>query len=77
MSISVEKNGPIATVILNRPERRNAVDRATAQTLADAFREFEADDEALAGVLRVTTGRLESKSRKTSKTIQPKSRRMW
>lgn len=51
MPVSVEKNGPITTVILNRPEVRNAVDRATAQALADAFREFEADDSALVGVL--------------------------
>jgi enoyl-CoA hydratase len=51
MTVQVEKNGPITTVILNRPEVRNAVDRATAQALADAFREFEADQEALVGVL--------------------------
>ncbi len=51
MTVKVEKNGPVTTVILNRPEVRNAVDRATAQALADAFREFEADDQALAGVL--------------------------
>jgi enoyl-CoA hydratase len=51
MSISIEKNGPITTVILNRPEVRNAVDRATAEALSDAFREFEADESALAGVL--------------------------
>ena len=51
MPISVEKNGPITTVILSRPEVRNAVDRATAQALADAFREFEVDDSALVSVL--------------------------
>ncbi len=51
MTVKVEKNGPVTTVILNRPEVRNAVDRATAQALAHAFREFEADDQALAGVL--------------------------
>jgi enoyl-CoA hydratase len=51
MTVKVEKNGPITTVILNRPERRNAVDRATAQALADAFREFEADASASVGVL--------------------------
>jgi len=51
MSVSVEKNGPVTTVIFSRPEVRNAVDRATAQALADAFREFEADDSALVGVL--------------------------
>src|SRR5262245_19821942 len=51
MSITVEKSGPVTTVILNRPEVRNAVDRATAQALADAFREFEADESASVGVL--------------------------
>jgi enoyl-CoA hydratase len=51
MTVSIEKRGPVTTVILSRPEVRNAVDRATAQALADAFREFEADDSALVGVL--------------------------
>src|SRR5215510_14263051 len=51
MSITVEKSGPVTTVILSRPEVRNAVDRATAQALTQAFREFEADDAALVGVL--------------------------
>src|SRR5262245_52389414 len=51
MSITVEKSGPVTTVILGRPEVRNAVDRATAMALADAFRGFEADDAALVGVL--------------------------
>lgn len=51
MPVMVEKNGPVMTVILSRPEVRNAVDRATAQALAAAFREFEADDSALVGVL--------------------------
>jgi enoyl-CoA hydratase len=51
MPINVEKNGTVTTVILSRPEVRNAVDRATAEALAQAFREFEADDSALVGVL--------------------------
>src|SRR5262245_34192657 len=51
MTVRVEKAGPITTVTLNRPEVRNAVDRLTAQALVDAFREFEADDQALVGVL--------------------------
>jgi enoyl-CoA hydratase len=51
MTISVEKNGPITTVILDRVEVRNAVDRATAEALAQAFREFDADKSALVGVL--------------------------
>lgn len=51
MAVRVEKNGPVTTVILDRPEVRNAVDRDTAQELADAFRQFEADDDARVGVL--------------------------
>src|SRR5262249_46831241 len=51
MSISVERNGPVTTVVLNRPAVRNAVDRSTAESLAMAFRAFDADDEALVGVL--------------------------
>jgi enoyl-CoA hydratase len=51
MAITVEKDGVITTVILNRPVVRNAVDRTTAQALADAFRAFDSDELALAGVL--------------------------
>ncbi len=47
----VEKSGPVTTWILDRPRARNAVDRATAQALADAVRAFEADPEARAAVL--------------------------
>jgi enoyl-CoA hydratase len=49
--VRTEQNGPVTTVILDRPEVRNAVDRATATALADAFRAFEADDEASVAVL--------------------------
>jgi enoyl-CoA hydratase len=51
MPVHVEKNGPVTTVILSRPEVRNAVDRDTAEALADAFRAFDADDTTLVGVL--------------------------
>ncbi|MCK6554853.1 crotonase/enoyl-CoA hydratase family protein [Candidatus Binatia bacterium] len=47
----IERDGPVFTVVLSRPERRNAVDRDTAQALADAFREFDADRNALVAVL--------------------------
>lgn len=50
MSVRVEKNGPITTVILSRPEVRNAVDRRTADSLIQAFREFEDDEDSLVGV---------------------------
>ncbi len=48
MSVTSERVGPVTTVVLSRPEVRNAVDRATAQALVDAFREFEASDAAVA-----------------------------
>jgi enoyl-CoA hydratase len=51
MPVSVEKNGPVTTVIQSRPEVRNAVDREAAEALAEAFRAFEADESALVGVL--------------------------
>jgi enoyl-CoA hydratase len=49
--VRIERDGPVTTVVLSRPERRNAVDRPTAQALADAFREFEADPDVLVAVL--------------------------
>lgn len=51
MTISIEKSGPVTTIILQRPDVRNAVNRATAETLAEAFRQFDADESALVGVL--------------------------
>ena len=51
MGVSVEKKGRVCTVILDRPEVRNAVDRPTASALADAFRDFDADDGLSAAVL--------------------------
>lgn len=50
MPVRVEKNGPVTTVILNRPEVRNAVDHATALELQIAFRAFEADEDAAVGI---------------------------
>ncbi|MFG1797846.1 crotonase/enoyl-CoA hydratase family protein [Nocardia sp. NPDC049149] len=51
MSVRIERSGPVTTVILHRPEARNAVDGPTAAALADAFREFDADPNAAAAVL--------------------------
>src|SRR6201984_879218 len=51
MPVRVEKQGHVTTVILHRPEVRNAVDRVHADALADAFRAFEADDDAHVAVL--------------------------
>ncbi|CAN5224442.1 crotonase/enoyl-CoA hydratase family protein [soil metagenome] len=51
MAVRIERSAHVATVILDRPEVRNAVDRDTARALADAFRELEADPEIYVGVL--------------------------
>lgn len=51
MAVAVERTGPVTTVILDRPDVRNAVDGPTARALADAFRAFDADDDARVGVL--------------------------
>ncbi len=50
MSVRAEKHGPVTTVILSRPAVRNAVDRPTAEALAQAFRDFEADPSAAVAV---------------------------
>jgi enoyl-CoA hydratase len=51
MSVRIEKDGVVTTVIIDRPAARNAVDRGTAQALADAFRAFDQDPEARVGIL--------------------------
>ena len=43
-TVSSERDGRIAVITIERPERRNAVDRETAQGLYDAFKAFDADD---------------------------------
>ncbi|MEG3631193.1 crotonase/enoyl-CoA hydratase family protein [Streptomyces poriticola] len=51
MPVRVERRGPVTTVVLSRPEVRNAVDAPTAAELAAAFRAFDADDGARVAVL--------------------------
>lgn len=51
MTVRVERSGPVTTVILARPERRNAVDGPTAAALERAFRDFDADEAASVAVL--------------------------
>ncbi len=51
MAVRVERKGPVFTVLISRPERRNAVDGETAAALAEAFREFDADADAKVAVL--------------------------
>lgn len=49
--LRIEREGVVTTVILDRKARKNAVDRETAAALAEAFRAFEADEEARVSVL--------------------------
>lgn len=50
-TVRIERAGAVWTVLIDRPAVRNAVDRPTAEALADAFRAFDADDEACVAVL--------------------------
>jgi enoyl-CoA hydratase len=42
--VTSERDGAVLVVTLDRREARNAVDRPTAEALADTFRAFEAED---------------------------------
>jgi len=49
--VRVERSGPVTTVIMNRPEARNAVNGPAAAGLYAAFDEFDKDDSAAVAVL--------------------------
>ncbi len=51
MTVTYERRGNVAVISIDRPEVRNAVDRATAAALGEAWRRFDADDSAYVGVL--------------------------
>ena len=55
-AVQVIHDGPVTTVLLHRPHRRNAVDGPTATALADAFRTFDADESAAVAVLHGVGG---------------------
>ncbi|MGB6317560.1 MAG: enoyl-CoA hydratase-related protein, partial [Litorimonas sp.] len=50
------RSDEILVLTLNRPHRRNAVDRDTAQALYDAFKAFDADDTLCVAVLTGADG---------------------
>lgn len=56
MSVLTSRDGPVLVVTIDRPERRNAVDRASAEALADAFRRFDADEDLCAAILTGSGG---------------------
>ena len=56
MTIQLYTDGPVLIVTINRPEVRNAVDGPTAALLAQAFRDFDADDAISVAVLTGAKG---------------------
>ncbi len=50
-TVLVDRRGPVTLITLNRPERRNAVDLATAVLLEQTVDAFEADDEARVAII--------------------------
>ena len=56
MSIHTETDGTVLIVTIDRPERRNAVDRATAELLLHAFEAFVTDDDLRVAVLTGASG---------------------
>lgn len=54
--VLVERDGPVTIVTIDRPQVRNAVDGPTAAMLVDAFRAFDADEDASVAVLTGTGG---------------------
>jgi enoyl-CoA hydratase len=57
MTIRYESDGPVAIVTIDRPDVANAVDRPTADALADAFRRFDEDEAAAVAVLTGAGGK--------------------
>jgi enoyl-CoA hydratase len=50
-SVELKRDGKVLIVAINRPQARNAVDSATAQELAQAFQNFERDDNLHVAIL--------------------------
>jgi enoyl-CoA hydratase len=56
MSVEYERRGSVAVVTVDRPGRRNAVDRETALALRAAWERFDEDDAVDVGVLTGANG---------------------
>jgi len=51
MAIRIERSDMVATIVMDRPEARNAVDGPAARALIEAFEAFERDDTLRVAVL--------------------------
>ncbi|WP_433222419.1 crotonase/enoyl-CoA hydratase family protein [Dactylosporangium sp. CS-047395] len=56
MDVLLERQGHVAVVTVNRPHRRNAINRATADTIAETFAALDADPGVRAAVLTGAEG---------------------
>ena len=54
--IEVERSGPVATVTLNRPERRNAVNAAMMRELIRVGQAFASDEQTRVVIFRAEGG---------------------
>jgi len=50
-TVNFETEGPLAIVTIDRVQARNAVDRSTAEALAEAFRRFDREDSLAVAIL--------------------------
>jgi len=57
VSVHYRADGPIAVITIDRPEVANAIDRPTAEALAEAFRRFDADESLSVAVLTGANGK--------------------
>ena len=55
-NLLVEDRGAVRIVTINRPERRNAIDRASGDELYEIFQKFDTDDSVSVAILRGTEG---------------------
>ncbi len=59
-TVSVEIDGPILVVTIDRPHARNAIDRATSQAIADAIDRLDADPQLVVGIITGAGGHFSS-----------------
>ena len=56
MTVQIERSATVTTIVIDRPQAKNAVDGPTAEALAQALRDFEADAQASVAVLAGSGG---------------------
>jgi enoyl-CoA hydratase len=56
-AVHYEPDPPIVVITIDRPDVANAIDRPTAEELADAFRRFDADESLAVAVLTGANGK--------------------